>query len=206
MCFWFFTCFRSTDNLDTSYPSSFLFRALFRKVIFMNHILKMLNEQQRILFQWSKKQIPTGFTTAARELNKEWLCYQFSKHWNLFLSVFRQVSLAVNLQLFHSQRECCFSTSFRGVFVAFPLLSPSFQPYLKLEMNLNCDVKLCNLISWRRLNCVNKKNPKQTRLKLGESWGGRRSSSHTTSLRKRQSWAEFSFWVYKSTSKHAIFY
>lgn len=157
--FFFFTCFRSNDNLDTLYRNSFLFRALFRKVIFMNHIFKMLNEQQRILFQWSKKQIPTGFTTAARELNKEWLCYQFCKHWNLFLSVFRQVSLAVNLQLFHSQREFCTSTSFRGIFVPFSLLSPSFQPYLELEMNLNCDVKLCNLISWRRLNCVNKKKP-----------------------------------------------
>jgi len=41
-------------------------------------------------------------------------------------------------------------------FFAFPLLSPSLQPYLKLETNLKCGVKLCNLIPWRRLNGVNK--------------------------------------------------
>lgn len=63
----------------------------------------------------------------------------------------------MNLQLFHSQRECCISTTITGGFVAFPLLSPSFHPYLNLEMNLNCDAKLCNLISCRRLNCANKK-------------------------------------------------
>lgn len=91
-------------------------------------------------------------------------------------------------------------------FVAFPLLSPSIQPYLKLEMNLECDVKFCNLILWRRLDCVNKKKKKTPQTEIGRVGGGRKSSCHTTPFLKRQSWAKFSFQVYESTSKHASFY